>query len=55
MSNMLDSLINNINCNSKSSNKEFLQFNLSINNVLQIKLPKNSIYNYFELNCTEKV
>ena len=41
--------------NSKSSNWEILQFNPSINNVLRIKLPKNSIYNYFELNCTGKV
>ena len=55
MSNMSDSSINNINCNSKCSNKEFVRFNPLINNVLWIKLPKNSIYNYFELNCTEKV
>ena len=41
--------------NSKSSNNEFVRFNPSINNVLRIKLPKNLIYNYFELNCTGKV
>ena len=52
---MLDSLINNINCNSKSSNNEILRFNPSINKVLWIKLPKNSIYNHFELNYTGKV
>ena len=41
--------------NSKSSNKEILRFNPLIHKKLRIKLPKNSIYNYFELNCTEKV
>ena len=55
MLNMSDSSINNINCNSKCSNKEFVRFNPSINNVLQIKLPKNLINTYFELNCTAKV
>ena len=47
--------INNVKCNSKSSNKEFIWFSCSIYKVLRIKLPKNSIYNYFELNCTTKV
>ena len=55
MSNMSHSSINIINCNSKSLNKEFLQFNPLINNVLQIKLPRNSIYKHFELNSTRKV
>ena len=55
MLNMSDSSIKNINCNSKCSNKEFVRFNPSINNLFQIKLPKNSIYKYFELNCTAKV
>ena len=52
---MSDSSINNINCNSKSSNNQILRFNPSINKVLGIKLPKNSIYNHFELNYTGKV
>ena len=47
--------IKNMKCNSKSLNNEVLQFNLSINNVLQIKLTKNLIYIYFELSCAEKV
>ena len=50
-----ETLINNMKCNSKSSNKEILQFNPSIYKKLRIKLPKNSIYNYFKLNCTAKV
>ena len=43
-------LINNMMSNSKFLNKEILQFNPSIYKVLRIKLPKNSNYNYFELN-----
>ena len=43
-------LINNMIPNSKFSNKEILWFNPSIYKVLWIKLPKNSNYNYFELN-----
>ena len=42
--------INNMIPNSKFSNKEILRFNPSIYKVLQIKLPKNSNYNYSELN-----
>ena len=49
------SSIDNMNFNSKSLNKEFIRFNSSIYKVLHIKLPKNSIYNYFKLNCTAKV
>ena len=56
MLNMSDrTSINNMKCNSKSSNNEILRFNPSIYKVLQIKLPKNLIYNNFELNCTGKV
>ena len=43
-------LINNMMPNSKFSNKEILRFNPLIYKVLRIKLPKNSNYNYFELN-----
>ena len=42
--------INNMMPNSKFSNKEILRFSPSIYKVLRIKLPKNSNYNYFELN-----
>ena len=47
--------INNMMPNSKFLNTEILWFNPLIYKVLRIKLPKNSIYNYFQLNCTEKV
>ena len=42
--------INNMMPNSKFLNKEILRFNPLIYKVLQIKLPKNSNYNYFKLN-----
>ena len=42
-------LINNMMPNSKFLNKEILRFNPLIYKVLQIRLPKNSNYNYFKL------
>ena len=42
--------IKNMIPNLKFLNKEILRFSPSIYKVLRIKLPKNSNYNYFELN-----
>ena len=47
--------INNMNSNSKFSNKETLQLNPSNYTKLKIKWYKTSIYNYFELSLCWKV